>query len=85
MQLLLNDEVMVTFSEQIRYNYFDQNRLFAGVVYQVSKHAQLQAGYLHLSQQLPAGNSYRNQHTIRGFYFHNLDLRKPVAVLLAKE
>jgi hypothetical protein len=79
LQLLLNDEVMVNFGEQIRYNYFDQNRLFAGVVYQVSKHAQLQAGYMHLFQQLPAGDTYRNQHTIRVFYFHNLDLRKPAA------
>ncbi len=66
LQLLLNDEVMVNFGEQIRYNYFDQNRLFAGVVYQVSKQAQVQAGDI-----------YRNQHTIRVFYFHNLDLRKP--------
>ena len=76
LQLLLNDEVMVNFGEQIRYNYFDQNRLFAGLVYQVSKQAQVQAGYMHLFQQLPAGDIYRNQHTIRIFYFHNLDLRK---------
>lgn len=84
-QVLFNDEVMVNFGEQIRYNYFDQNRLFAGVVYQVSKHAQLQAGYMHLFQQLPAGDTYRNQHTIRVFYFHNLDLRPPAAAPPAKE
>lgn len=77
LQFLLNDEVMVNFGQQIRYNYFDQNRLFAGLVYQVSKQAQLQAGYMHLFQQLPAGDTYRNQQTIRVFYFHNLDLRKP--------
>ena len=77
LQFLLNDEVMVNFGEQVRYNYFDQNRLFAGLVYQVSKQAQVQAGYMYLFQQLPAGDTYRNQHTIRVFYFHNLDLRKP--------
>jgi hypothetical protein len=75
LQLLLNDELMVNLGREVRYNYFDQNRAFAGVVYQLNKHAQLQAGYMHLFQQLPAGTTYRNQHTIRVFYFHNLDFR----------
>ncbi|TYZ10532.1 DUF2490 domain-containing protein [Hymenobacter lutimineralis] len=74
-QLLINNEVMMNFGREIRYNYFDQNRLFAGLVYQVNKHGQLQGGYMHLFQQLPAGSTYRNQHTIRLFYFHNFDLR----------
>ncbi|MCA8829790.1 DUF2490 domain-containing protein [Hymenobacter sp. BT728] len=74
-QFLLNNEVMMNFGKEIRLNYFDQNRLFAGVVYPFSKNAQLQAGYMHLFQQLPAGSTYRNQHTIRVFYFHNFDLR----------
>lgn len=77
-QLLLNNELMVNLGKEVRYNYFDQNRAFAGVVYQVNKHAQLHAGYMHLFQQLPAGTTYRNQHTIRLFFFHNLDLRREV-------
>ncbi|WP_324671386.1 DUF2490 domain-containing protein [Hymenobacter sp. GOD-10R] len=80
-QFLLNDEVMVNLGKEVRYNYFDQNRLFAGVAYQISKQAQVQAGYMHLFQQLPAGDTYRNQHTIRVFYFHNLDLRAASAQL----
>ncbi|WP_201986011.1 DUF2490 domain-containing protein [Hymenobacter rubidus] len=79
LQFLLNDELMVNFGEEIRYNTFDQNRLFAGLVYQVNKHAQIQGGYMHLLQQLPAGDVYRNQHSIRVFYFHNFDLRPPAA------
>nr|WP_072144758.1 DUF2490 domain-containing protein [Hymenobacter sp. AT01-02] len=80
LQAVLNNEVMMNFGKEIRYNYFDQNRLFAGVVYQLNPHAQLQAGYMHLFQQLPAGSTYRNQHTLRVFYFHNFDLRPtPVA------
>ncbi|UOQ67916.1 DUF2490 domain-containing protein [Hymenobacter volaticus] len=75
LQFLLNNEVMMNFGKEIRYNYFDQNRLFAGLVYQANKHGQLHAGYMHLFQQLPAGSTYRNQHTIRVFYFHNFDLR----------
>jgi len=30
---------------------------------------------MHLYQQLPSGNQFRNQHTLRVFYFHNFDLR----------
>lgn len=75
LQFLLNDELMVNFGKNIVYNHFDQNRLFAGLVYQVNKHAQLHAGYMHLYQQRASGNSFRNQHTIRVFYFHNFDLR----------
>jgi len=76
LQFLLNDELMINFGENITYNVFDQNRLFAGLVYQVNSHAQLHAGYMNLYQQLASGDSFRNQHTIRVFYFHNFDLRK---------
>ena len=76
LQFLLNDEIMVNFGKNIVYNYFDQNRFFAGLAYQINPHAQLQGGYMNLFQQQAAGNRYRNQHTIRIFYFHNFDLRK---------
>lgn len=76
LQFLVNDELMVNFGKNIVYNHFDQNRFFAGLVYQVNKHAQLHAGYMNLYQQLAAGNQFRNQHTVRVFYFHNFDLRK---------
>lgn len=75
LQLLVNDEVMVNFGKNIVYNHFDQNRLFVGLVYQVNKHAQLHGGYMNLYQQLPSGDQFRNQHTVRVFYFHNFDLR----------
>lgn len=79
LQFMLQEEVMANFGREIIYNYFDQNRLFAGLVYQVSKQAQVQGGYMHLFQQLPAGNVYRNQHSIRVFYSYNLDLRPSTA------
>lgn len=76
-QLLLNDELMVNFGDEVVYNYFDQNRLFAGFVYQFTKTSSIQFGYMNLFQQLSTGNRYRRQHTVRVFYFHNFDLRKP--------
>jgi hypothetical protein len=75
LQLLLNDEAMLNFGDEIVHNTFDQNRLFAGLVYQVNPHAQLHAGYMNVFQQLPAGDAYRSIHAIRISYFHNFDFR----------
>jgi hypothetical protein len=75
LQFLVNNEIFISFGKNIVYNHFDQNRLFVGLVYQINKHAQLHGGYMNLYQQLPTGDQFRNQHTIRVFYFHNFDLR----------
>lgn len=76
LQFLINDELHINFGEKVIYNYFDQNRLFGGLVYQASSHGQIHLGYMNLFQQLPAGNSFKSIHTIRLFYFHNFDWRK---------
>jgi hypothetical protein len=73
---ILNDEIHINAGKQITYNYFDQNRFFLGFGYQFTKHLNAQLGYMNLFQQLPAGNRYNNNHTIRLFFFNNIDLRK---------
>ncbi len=75
--VVLNDEIFINLGPGIVYNKFDQNRLFAGLGYQLSDHSNLQVGYLNVTQQLAAGNTYRSIHAIRLFFFQNLDLRKP--------
>lgn len=76
LSFVINDEVHINFGKQIIYNYFDQNRFFAGFKVNIKKHDNLQFGYMNLFQQLPSGNKYRNNHVIRLFYFQNLDLRR---------
>jgi hypothetical protein len=71
-----NDEVHINAGKQITYNYFDQNRFFVGFGYQFTKTLNAQLGYMNLFQQLPAGNKFNNNHTIRLFFFNNIDLRK---------
>lgn len=73
---VVNDEVHVNMGKKIVYNYFDQNRFFAGFAYHVNKHDNLQFGYLNVFQQLASGNNYLNIHAMKVSYFHNLDLRK---------
>jgi hypothetical protein len=76
LSLVLNDEVHLNFGKEIVYNYFDQNRFFAGINYHLSKHDNIQFGYMNLFQQLTAGNQYRNIHALRLFYLQNIDWRK---------
>jgi hypothetical protein len=76
LQFLINDEIHFNFGKNITFNYFDQNRLFGGLVYQTSSHSQLHFGYMNVFQQLASGNRFRNIHAIRLFYFHNFDWRK---------
>ncbi|MEJ7643685.1 MAG: DUF2490 domain-containing protein [Chryseolinea sp.] len=73
--LLLNDQLLINAGKNILYNYFDQNRLFAGLGYQFTSHLNAQVGYMYAFQQLAAGNSYANIHAIRLFVLHNIDLR----------
>jgi hypothetical protein len=76
LQFVLNNEIFINFGKRIVYNVFDQNRFFTGIVWQANAHGQLQLGYMNLYQQLASGSTFRNQHTIRIFYFQNIDLRE---------
>ena len=73
---VVNNEVFINAGNQIVYNIFDQNRFFVGFHYHVTKSDNLQFGYMNMFQQLAAGDSFRNNHIFRLFYFQNLDLRK---------
>ena len=72
---LLNNEIFINFGKNIVYNVFDQNRFFAGLVWQASTHSQLHFGYMNVYLQQKSGNAFKNQHAIRVFFFQNFDLR----------
>jgi Protein of unknown function (DUF2490) len=76
LSFIVNDELHVNMGEKIVYNYFDQNRFFAGFSLHLNATDNIQFGYMNLFQQLPAGNRYRSIHAPRIFYFQNLDLRR---------
>lgn len=73
--IFLNDEVHVNAGREITYNYFDQNRVFAGIGYQFTSSLNASIGYLNVFQQLPAGDRYVNSHAARLFVFHTIDWR----------
>ena len=69
------NETFLNFGNNVVYNTFDQNRLFAGLGYQFSSHLNAQLGYMNVYQQESNGHDYLSTHTIRLFVFHSLDLR----------
>lgn len=73
--VFMNNEVFVNFGKNIVNNYFDQNRLFAGLGYAFTSHLNAHLGYMYIFQQQPEGNKYISTNAIRLFVFHNLDLR----------
>ncbi len=74
--LILSNEININVGKQILYNYFDQNRFFAGLKYTISPQNNIQFGYLNVFQQQAAGNKFRNINVARIFYYQNFDLRK---------
>jgi hypothetical protein len=74
--LALGEEIYINFGKQIVNNYFDQNRLFAGLSYMVNNHDNLVLGYMNLFQQQSGGNQYKVMNVLRLSFFENIDLTR---------
>ncbi len=74
--LSLANEVLVHFGEEIVYNTFDQNRLFAGVRQRISPALSFDIGYMLVYQQKYAGYQYDRNHTFRLFFYYSPDFRR---------
>ncbi len=75
-KLIVSDEVMIQFGDQIVYNTFDQNRFFIGVKYAINKNTSLDCGYMNVFQQQANGYTYDMSHVIRLFFYYTPDFRK---------
>jgi len=73
---VVQNEAFLNFGKQIVANTFDQNRFFVGMSYPFSKHLLGQLGYMNQFIQQPSGTVYVNNHTLRLFVFHTLDVRR---------
>ena len=58
------DEIFINFGRVVRYNVFDQNRLFAGVGYQWSPKLRAEAGYLNQFVLRSNGTDAERNHTL---------------------
>lgn len=64
-QILLAEEIMLHSGESVRHGMFEQNRLFAGIQWKLSKTLNLETGYMYTWQKLLPENTYQSIHTIR--------------------
>ena len=74
--VVLADEVLLNFGEEVVYNTFDQNRLSLMVGGQL-RSIRLQTGYMNrFVQSAAAPGRYSNIHTLVIWLFYNLDIRR---------
>lgn len=80
--LVLSDEVLVHFGQEVVYNTFDQNRLFVGIKQVINPKLSFDFGYMNVYQQKYTGYQYDMNHTLRLFFYLNSSIKstKPAPV-----
>jgi hypothetical protein len=73
--LVVSDEVLIHFGKEIRYNTFDQNRIFIGIKQSINPNLSFDFGYMNVYQQKYSGYQYDTNHTIRLFFYYNNSLK----------
>ncbi len=68
----VSDEIMFNFGHNIVYNSFDQNRIYAGLNYGISKSIQVELGYLNWFQERSSGNQYYDRDIVRITIYHKI-------------
>lgn len=71
-------EVFLNFSDRIRLNTFDQNRLFAGLGYQFTDHLNAELGYMNITNR-NRRETVTFQHT-QSYCFYFIPLTLDLAV-----
>ena len=67
--LVLSDELLVQFGQDIVYNTFDQNRFFIGIKQSINPKLSFDFGYMNVYQQKANGYQYDMNHTLRLFFY----------------
>lgn len=68
-----SDEIFVNFGKGVKYNIFDQNRLYLALGWRFNHHCNLQLGYMNQFIQKSDGMHKENNHTLQVSITYNLD------------
>ena len=71
--LVVSDELLAQFGNNIAYNSFDQNRLFLGLKMPLSQKLSFDIGYMNILQQKPSGYQYDLSNVFRLFFYYTMD------------
>ncbi len=72
--VLVGNEIMLNAGNTISYNYFDQDRLYAGINYEINKKISLQLQYMHIWQQASNGLTLNSNEVLRFNIYHTISL-----------
>ena len=72
--LALYEEIFIQAGEPIVYDYFEDNRAFIGLGYNLSRTLQVQTGYMYSFRHAGSPWTYENRHIWRLSLYHHLDL-----------
>lgn len=73
--LVVADEILIHFGEEVIYNTFDQNRLFIGIKQNINSKLSFDFGYMNVFQQKYSGYQYDSNHTLRLFFYYNSSIK----------
>jgi hypothetical protein len=73
LKLRVADEIFLNFGHSIIRNTFDQNRIYAGLNYALSKYAQIEADYINQFQEKTNGDDYTARDILRMTFFHTIN------------
>lgn len=73
--LVLSDELLIQFGQDIVYNTFDQNRFFVGIKQSINPKLSFDFGYMNVYQQKATGYQYDMNHTLRLFFYLNSSIK----------
>lgn len=76
--LVISDELLVQFGQDIVYNTFDQNRFFIGIKQTINPKLSFDFGYMNVYQQKATGYQYDMNHTLRLFFYLNSSIAHTV-------
>ena len=75
-KLRLAEEMMLNFGSKIKYNLFDQNRVYATLQYAPVPSVAIEVGYLNWFQQRSSGNKYFSRNILRIAIINNIIVKQ---------
>jgi hypothetical protein len=74
--LKIKNEVMINIGKKIVKNTFDQNRIYAGINYNINTAFAVEVGYMNWFQQQSSGVDFFNRDILRLSIFHTINFNK---------
>lgn len=74
--LVVSDEILLQFGNEVIYNTFDQNRFFIGIKQTIDPKWSFDFGYMNVYQQKYSGYQYDMIHTLRLFFYLSTSINR---------